>query len=62
MADKTMQWVWKPFYQSLGDDASIFTHVMADHYYQPSLFRVDDTLKNVRSININETSPYFNAE
>ena len=35
MANKSMQWVWKPFAQSLGDQVSIFTHCMPDHYWTP---------------------------
>ena len=50
MADKSMQWVWKPFSESLGDDVSIFTHTMPDHYHQPQHFRVDALHKENKPI------------
>jgi|Transcript_14435 alpha-mannosidase len=33
MDSQSMQWVWKPFSESLGDQVSIFTHCMPDHYH-----------------------------
>lgn len=42
MADKSMQWVWKPFDKSLGDNTSIFTHTMPDHYHAPESTRYDE--------------------
>jgi len=42
MADKEMQWVWKPFSESLGDRVEIFTHAMTHHYHQPEAFRYDE--------------------
>ena len=32
-ANQEMQWIWKPFPDSLGDSVSIFTHAMPDHYH-----------------------------
>ena len=41
MKDQTMQWVWKPFSESLGDDVSILTLAMSHHYNAPAEFRYD---------------------
>lgn len=62
MQEKTMQWVWKPFSESLGDEVSIFTHVMADHYHQPETFRVDELLPWIETINTDRNSEGFNAD
>lgn len=35
LADQSMQFVWKPFSESLGDKAEIFTHILQDMYWFP---------------------------
>ena len=42
MKDKEMQWIWKPFSASIGDDAEIFTHAMHDGYWFPDGFTYDE--------------------
>ena len=42
LKDKTMQFVWKPMYDSLGKDVEIFTSIMQDHYCWPDGFWMDD--------------------
>ena len=37
--DKTLQFVWKPMHESLGDSVEIFTHLLEDHYNWPSFFK-----------------------
>ena len=37
-----MEWVWKPFSESLGDRVSIFTHTLQDHYSFPRGFKYDE--------------------
>ena len=37
--DKTLQFVWKPMLESLGDSVEIFTHILEDHYHWPSFFK-----------------------
>lgn len=63
MKDQTMQWVWKPFSESLGDDVSILTLAMPHHYNAPSEFRYDGrnfkhdpvvTDPNLETFNANE--------
>jgi Glycosyl hydrolases family 38 N-terminal domain len=33
--DKTMQFVWRPMFDTLGESAQIFTHVLNDRYASP---------------------------
>ena len=42
LADQTMQFVWKPFSESLGDSAEIFTHILQDMYWFPTMFGYDE--------------------
>ena len=62
MAEKKMQWVWKPFSKSLGDRVSIFTHTMPDHYHQPYEFRYgDQNSPDVEPIVTDKTKSSFNG-
>ena len=62
MADKTMQWVWKPFDASLGDNTSIFTHTMPDHYHGPESTRYDENNFNQDPMVIDKNLSTFNAD
>lgn len=42
MAEKSMQFLWRPSFNSLGKSAEILTHAMPDHYCWPSGFEVDE--------------------
>ena len=57
-----MQWVWKPFAKSLGDNVSIFTHCMPDHYHQPSEFRYDENNWGTDPVVIDKNLSTFNAD
>ena len=63
LAEKSMQWVWKPFSKSLGDRVSIFTHTMPDHYNQPSTFLYDAVRQpTLEPIVIDKTKLSFNGD
>lgn len=38
LADLEMEWIWRPFNESLGSRAEIFTHMMYNHYSAPPGF------------------------
>ena len=42
LKEKSMEWIWKPFSKSLGDQVEIFTHVMQDMYWYPDGFSYDE--------------------
>ena len=42
LKEKAMEWIWKPFSKSLGDQVEIFTHVMQDMYWYPDGFSYDE--------------------
>lgn len=62
MANQSMQWVWKPFSESLGDRVSIFTHCMPDHYHQPEFLRYDENNWNTDPVVIDKNLTTFNAD
>ena len=62
MAEKTMQWVWKPFSESLGDQVSIFTLCMPDHYHQPADFRYDERQFDTDPVVTDKNFDNFNAD
>lgn len=61
-ANQSMQWVWKPFSESLGDNVSIFTHTFHDHYHQPDGFRYDETQWSNGPVVTNPNLTTFNAD
>jgi hypothetical protein len=61
LKEKSMEWVWKPFSESLGDRVSIFTHTMQDHYHFPKGFNYDDRFKDEPTVS-DETLETFNAD
>ena len=56
-----MEWVWRPFSESLGDRVSIFTHTMMDHYSYPKGFKYDERQFNQEPTVSDETLETFNA-
>lgn len=60
--EKAMQWVWKPFSESLGDRVSIFTHTMQDHYSYPTGFKYDVVNFSDDPVVSDETLETFNAK
>ena len=67
---KEMEFIWQPFLEDRGDELSIFTHVMFDHYYPPEGFMwctntcpkydepiVDD--KNLKTYNADKRAAEF---
>lgn len=64
LADKNMQFVWKPFSESLGDSAEIFTHILQDMYWFPPDMGYDerDFPNNSQPIIDDETLETFNAD
>ena len=64
LADKKMQFVWKPFSESLGDSVEIFTHILQDMYSFPkTLINDERDFKNCNSPVIDdETLETFNAD
>lgn len=57
-----MQWVWKPFSESLGDSVSIFTHAMPDHYHQPGWLRYDEKNFDTDPVVTDPSLTTFNAD
>lgn len=62
MKEKSMQWVWKPFDESLGDNVSIFTSTMPDHYHAPAEFRYDENNFGTDPVVTNKNLETFNAD
>lgn len=64
LADKTMQFVWKPFNESLGDSVEIFTHILQDMYWFPPDMGYDERdFQDVsQPIIDDETLSTFNAD
>uniref|UniRef100_A0A7S3JCC5 Glycoside hydrolase family 38 central domain-containing protein n=1 Tax=Euplotes harpa TaxID=151035 RepID=A0A7S3JCC5_9SPIT len=42
LANKELEWLWRPFNESLGARAEIFTHMMYNHYSAPPGFSFDE--------------------
>lgn len=57
-----MEWVWKPFSESLGDNVSIFSHTMKNGYSYPIGFRYDDNWFANEPVVADETLETFNAD
>ena len=62
LQEKSMEWVWKPFSESLGDRVSIFTHTMQDHYSYPSGFKYDENNFSDEPTVADKTLETFNAD
>ena len=61
-----MQFVWKPFSESLGDSVEIFTHILEDIYWFPDGFTYDErdfgVDENDDPVVDDETLETFNAD
>ncbi len=42
MAEKTMEFVWRPMWETLGESAQIFCHTLYNNYGAPTGFDFDD--------------------
>jgi hypothetical protein len=60
LADRTMEFVWRPMFDTLGESAQIFTHCLYHHYSAPSGFDFD-TLSNDDPFITDERLTTFNA-
>ena len=60
LADKTMEWVWRPSWDTIGESAQILTHAMYHHYSAPSGFDFD-TLSNDQPFIVDENLDTYNA-
>ena len=58
--EKTMEFVWRPMFDTLGESAQIFTHCLFDHYSAPSGFDFD-TLSNDDPFITDERLTTYNA-
>jgi hypothetical protein len=62
LADKEMDWIWRPMYEELGEDAQIFTHALYNHYSAPPGFDFDTLPGMDDSIVVDERLTSFNAD
>lgn len=60
LAEKEMEWVWRPSFRSLGEDVQIFTHALYHHYSAPDGFDYD-TLSNDEPFIVDEKLDTYNA-
>ena len=60
LAEKTMEWVWRPMFDSLGDSVQIFAHADYNLYQQPDGFDFD-TLSDNEPFIIDESLTTYNA-
>ena len=60
MADKEMEWVWRPMWESLGESAQIFTHALYHHYSAPPGFDFD-TLSDDEPFIVDQNLETYNA-
>lgn len=60
LATQTMEWVWRPMWESLGETAQILTHAFYDFYYPPSGFDFD-TLSDDPPFIVDESLDTYNA-
>jgi hypothetical protein len=60
LADKEMEWVWRPMWESLGESAQIFTHALYHHYSAPPGFDFD-TLSDDEPFIVDQNLETYNA-
>jgi lysosomal alpha-mannosidase len=60
LANKSMEWVWRPMWESLGESTQILTHTLYHHYSAPSGFDFD-TLSNDEPFIIDKSLDTYNA-
>jgi len=57
-----MNFVWKPFSESLGESVEIFSSAMRDHYCWPPGFNWDEYGYYLENVVTDETLTSFNAD
>ena len=62
LEEQAMQWLWRPFYDSLGDRSSIWTGTMQDHYCWPTGFWYDERFAGDQPVVDNPNLETFNAD
>ena len=60
LANQTMEWVWRPMWDTLGDSTQILAHALYHHYSAPSGFDYD-TLSNDEPFIDDEELTTYNA-
>ena len=60
--EKSMQWVWRPFFDHLGKSTQIFTSAMYDHYCFPTGFYYDDKFHGDDPVVIDDQLETFNGD
>jgi hypothetical protein len=60
LGDRTMEWVWRPMYETLGESVQILAHAFYNMYYTPDGFDFD-TLSNDSPFIDDETLETYNA-
>ena len=61
LADKSMNFLWRPFSKHFGNDKEIFTGVMRDHYCWAPGFTYDERFPGEDPFETDETLDTFNA-
>lgn len=62
MEDKSMQWIWRPFWNNLGSSVEIFTGVLQDMYWWPDGFSYDEREYYANPVIGDPTLETFNAD
>ena len=62
LKDKSMEFIWRPFFDHLGKSAEIFTSIMYNHYYWPNGFNYDQRDSQDEPVITDETLSTFNAD
>jgi hypothetical protein len=60
MTEKTMEFVWRPMWESLGESAQIFCHTLYNNYGAPTGFDFDDLSDDPPFI-VDQTLDTYNA-
>lgn len=61
-ADKSMEFLWRPFKDSLGKRADILAHAFEESYFAPTGFDVDQDGGNADPIVVNPKLSTYNKE
>lgn len=62
LEDKSMEFVWRPYSESLGDNVEIFTVVMPDHYNMIDDFRFDERFNTFGPLIVDPNLDDYNAD
>ena len=61
LSEKTMEWIWRPMNESLGDKAQIFAHTLYNHYSAPDGFDFDTLADNYEAFIDDPSLDTYNA-